>query len=78
MGACFSKRRAPFYTFERTQSMAVISLDALQEVKTLYNNSPCQKKNTQTFTCITIRMPILMNPKKNQLYISHTNRIKLN
>ncbi|OMJ72965.1 hypothetical protein SteCoe_28473 [Stentor coeruleus] len=76
MGTCIGHRRAKFYNIKRMPSTWLLDLEPLKNVKTCYEKDKSKKPDCLALSYITIREPILMDPKSNPLYISHINKIK--
>jgi hypothetical protein len=76
MGTCIGHRRGKFYNIQRMPSTWILDVESLKNVKTYYEKEKNIKKDFLSLSYITVREPLLMDPKSNPLYISHINKIK--
>lgn len=76
MGTCLGHRRAKFYNIQRMPSTWILDVESLKNVKTYYEKEKNKKEDFSALSYITVREPLLMDPKSNPLYISHINKIK--
>lgn len=77
MGSCFSQNKTSLKRIQRVTSICMMDVDSIADIRTSGINT-CPKKNKCRYLArISIRQPLLIDPKLNPLYISHVNRRNL-
>lgn len=77
MGSCLSQHKTSLKRIQRVTSIFMIDVDSIADIRTSEINTCPNKNKCRYISHISIRQPILMDPKLNPLYISHVNRRKL-